>query len=585
MPDHELVSLTSDGDYDCPTNPFDFWTRANLGEIMPDLVSPLTWSAIRDPLNDAFRHIYRAGGLNWVDDICFARTFYGRVYMNMGALHHITSDFFGLPSDFSLRSIGGPVPAHHPALQRRPFRPSLTLRRLPHLLRMAVRQEVAIDRFHRSIPSLDAVAQTYASLDLTRFSNSQLLRSMRSLQVYSQGHSRLLMMANAAAFGSFGLLALLCDIWCGDRTLAEEMVIGLDSTQTGEGALRLWQIARRAAAIPSVRKLIADQAPQHLLPALEQTPEAAPIAAELHSYLNEFGHRCAGEVDISVPRWREDPTPLMAIFRGYVLDSSRADPVQQQRELRARHRQAEARAMRSLAPWQRPFFTLAVYQSRRLMSLRENTKFHLLKLLMQERRATLEIARRLVQKGMLEQPQDVFLLPLPALERALLWRSTPARRQKVLATVHEQREEQARLLSYVAPEVLGPDGQPLTELRPTPAEPTTPTTVINGLGASPGQARGRARVLLSAGEGAALQPGEVLVARITDPGWTPLFPLAAAVVTDLGGILSHGAVVAREMGIPAVVNTREATHLITTGQVIDVDGSRGTVTIVHDQDT
>jgi pyruvate,water dikinase len=103
--------------------------------------------------------------------------------------------------------------------------------------------------------------------------------------------------------------------------------------------------------------------------------------------------------------------------------------------------------------------------------------------------------------------------------------------------------------------------------------------VLHGIAASGGVATGRARVTRTLEEGAALQPGEVLIAPFTDPGWTPLFAVAAAVVTDLGGVLSHGAIVAREYGIPAVVNTRHATARIRTGQIVTVDGNTGTVRI------
>jgi pyruvate,water dikinase len=105
-------------------------------------------------------------------------------------------------------------------------------------------------------------------------------------------------------------------------------------------------------------------------------------------------------------------------------------------------------------------------------------------------------------------------------------------------------------------------------------------TILSGMAASPGQAEGVAHVALTAEEGNRIEPGQILVARFTDPGWTPIFPLAAAVVTDIGGRLSHGAIVAREYGIPAVVNVREATSTIVSGQQIRVDGVRGTVEIL-----
>jgi pyruvate,water dikinase len=177
---------------------------------------------------------------------------------------------------------------------------------------------------------------------------------------------------------------------------------------------------------------------------------------------------------------------------------------------------------------------------------------------------------------------DVFFLA-----RAELDRAAAGDRRDLRPLVEARRTLHARFNAWDPPEIV-PSGDVETAeaslIEAHTAEQRTPiaaaraTGRLTGIAASGGTATGRARVALTADEGAALEPGEILVAPFTDPGWTPLFTVAGAIVMDLGGLLSHGAIVAREFGIPAVVNTRTATATLRTGQTVTVNGDAGEVT-------
>ncbi|MGH2726093.1 MAG: PEP-utilizing enzyme, partial [Actinomycetota bacterium] len=183
----------------------------------------------------------------------------------------------------------------------------------------------------------------------------------------------------------------------------------------------------------------------------------------------------------------------------------------------------------------------------------------------QYRLAARERGRRLARAGVLDDPTDVFYLTLDQL-------TDPPPDAK--AIVVRRRAERDRLESQKMPITFDGRWEPGTGS--SEADPLAPGDVIEGLPASPGTARGTVRILRS-GSSDDLQPGEVLVARLTDTGWTPLFGYASAVVTDMGGQLSHAAVVAREFGIPCVVQANAATERLRDGQTVEVDGAAGIV--------
>lgn len=559
------------------TQAFDLWTRANVGEIMPGIMSPLGWSMMEGARNEAFRHPYRMAGLRWVDHVAFVRRFHGRVYMNLGAINHIAIHL-GLPSDMVLRSLGGPLPFDVRFIQVEPIRPSRLAKRLPNLIRLGAYQRLAIYQFRRSISATEAQAAAFAAADLDTIGDQDLVRRSQELGRATIRQLRLLLTLNTASFGMFGFLRLMCEAWVRDGSLAEELVIGLDATRTGEGSLQLAEIAHKASLDPNLRDLIKAEPPDVLLKTMHRLPETAWLASALDQYLTDYGHRCAGEVDIRFPRWSEDPSPLITAFKEYVTGTRGGEPPLHRRALLDRRRRAENRAVRNLLAWQRPLFRLVLQQTRSLMPLREDPKFYLLKLILPLRRIVLAMAERLIDRGLMQKREEVFLLTEAELYRFLLATPTEEVAPQFHALMEERRLERQALEEVEPPEIVGPDGEPIRESAGTNG---LAPTELRGLGASPGRATGTARVLKSLAEGGEVREGEVLVAPVMDPGWTYLFPLVSAIVTDLGGVLSHAAIVARELGIPAVVNTRTGSRTISTGLEIEVDGDRGIVKILR----
>jgi len=214
-----------------------------------------------------------------------------------------------------------------------------------------------------------------------------------------------------------------------------------------------------------------------------------------------------------------------------------------------------------------------VRQAQAGLVYRENLKNDLLRVVAYFRRLLLELGERMARAGKLEQRDDVFFLTLEELEPV----RTGVATFDAPSVIRARREEYRKNQTLQPPPVVIGKFDPAQSVLP-PVDPHA--TVLSGLAVSPGVVIGRARVILSADTKEKVLPGEILVAPYTDPGWTPLFLTAAGLVVDLGGQLSHGSVVAREYGLPAVVNVRSATQIIRTGQLLQVDGNQGVVTLL-----
>jgi pyruvate,water dikinase len=294
----------------------------------------------------------------------------------------------------------------------------------------------------------------------------------------------------------------------------------------------------------------------------------------LAGFLAEYGHRGAAEIDIGVPRWAEDPTPVFAAIAGYlrVTDPEQApdrrfaraaeDAVAKIDELVTRaHRTRPIRARGA---------GFLLRRSRAIAGLRELPKFAWLYAFAEMRRQLLAAGAELTGLGLLGQPDDIMFLDL---HEALAAAVDDADHRELVVARRADHERETKRRNI--PGLLLSDGTiPETLTAPAPAADGT----LLGMAAAPGVATGRARVILDPA-GAQVEPGEILVAPTTDPGWTPLFMTAGGLVTETGSPMAHGPTVAREYGIPAVICVRDATQLITTGQLITLDGASGTVVV------
>jgi pyruvate,water dikinase len=390
-----------------------------------------------------------------------------------------------------------------------------------------------------------------------------------------------LMPGLAAGLGALRLLHYLS----ADLPDAERKVLqttrGLPHNVTTEMDLALWRtavvIGADTAAAAHLRQ--ADVATLAAETLAGQLPAVAQTA--LGDFLERYGMRGIAEIDLGRPRWRDDPTPLIQVVQSYLRidDTNHAPDVVFKRGaasaeatigalVKAVGRTRHGWLKSQLARW-------AAQRMRALAGLRESPKFTVIRLLGMVRQSLLASGRELVAAGVLTRPDDIFFLHLEELKVLARgerrdWRILVGERRAIYGRERRRRQVPRLLLS---------DGRAFFDGVAGSADEANAT--IAGSPVSPGIAEGVVHVVVDPHR-AQLAPGEILVCRGTDPAWTPLFLSAAGLVMEVGGLMTHGSVVAREYGIPAVVGVHQATTRLETGQRVRVDGSRGTITILHD---
>jgi pyruvate,orthophosphate dikinase len=291
--------------------------------------------------------------------------------------------------------------------------------------------------------------------------------------------------------------------------------------------------------------------------------------SSLASFIHEHGYHGPGEGEISSRSWREDAAPVESVLAGYRnLPADQSPRAVEQRRIDAR-RKIERELLRRLHWWQRPRARLIFFLGARFTLAREEGKSAFLMMIDVARAAARRIGQELYAKGCLDRADDVFFLTIP---EAL----NPVPEAHLLASARRARWEDYKTLDL--PESW--TGEPTPVVATPPADGAAGTTRLTGIGVSPGIVEGPVRVILDAGDAAQLEPGEILVCPYTDPSWGSLIFLAHGLIVDIGGPLSHGAIIAREVNKACVVNVGNATKRLCTGDRVRMDGAQGTVEIV-----
>ena len=374
------------------------------------------------------------------------------------------------------------------------------------------------------------------------------------------------------------LRVLLAPLPDGERQLLE-LTRGLPHNVTTEMDLALWDVARIIRSDPTTLASFAAGNPSML--AGEVLAGRLPPAAQaaIDGFLRRYGMRGVAEIDLGRTRWREDPTPLMQVLQSYlrIEDSEQAPDAVFHRGATSVERTLTSiisSARRTRFGWIKALvIRLAARRMRALAGLRESPKFTGIRMFGVVRASLLDAGHELTTRGVLECPDDIFFLRLEELKSITAgetgdWRSAVRERRRAYA-----REQRRRRI----PRVLLSDGRAFYGGMRVGEAGTGAR--LAGTPVSPGVSEGRVRVVFDP-SGTQLTPGEILVCRGTDPAWTPLFLTAAGLVTEVGGLMTHGSVVAREYGIPAVVGVHDATIRLHTGDRVRVDGTSGSVAVL-----
>jgi phosphohistidine swiveling domain-containing protein len=360
--------------------------------------------------------------------------------------------------------------------------------------------------------------------------------------------------------------------------LAARLLQGFEneSTTAGRGLAQLTELGAASTALSQALRSGHFDA----IPDLDGGPE---FLQSLNDYIAEYGWRADSWYMAHLPTWAEDPRLAMALIGRYVDDPSRS-PIAGLERSAAIREAAVAEAEARLAGDKLIRFHELLAASNDHVAISESRASWQLQISGSVRVPTMTLGRRLVATGAIAEPNDIFCLTLDQVQAAS---RDPAKSWQ--ATVAAVKTEIRRCERLTPPVYIGmppsmssapPDLQAvMRHLRGYGVTLSEDVRRVNGMGASKGIARGRARVIFGLEESGRLQPGDILVCRTTAPPWTSLFAMAGGIVTDAGGLLSHSAICAREYGIPAVVATQVGTARIPDGAIIEIDGEKGTVTI------
>jgi pyruvate,water dikinase len=565
------------------------WTNANTGEVLPDVVTPLTWSVLQIIFDRAIAQMFALLSIKPGNNPLNA-LIGGRLYININTGAGILKCFPILRNlDFQTVFGGkqnkmadlGQLELQEEDIPDLEFSPGQMILKAPSIVFRILtytpkKGEAMIVEFKNKSTDLQ-------NLDITGLSEEKLAKSLVAEiadleQSIADVRVRPGILYAMIGVGSLQMLGKVCTRWFGDdgATFANRLLAGIGNMDDAEAGLALWRLAAAADEMAEVKDIILSNDNWHTIESrLSQSDSGKIFLKSWRRFMDLHGHHCRGEMEVFNRRWFETPDYILSIVRNYVRGVEQADPLENYKQhAQQREELTEQCRKRLKNPVKRAIFNYLLSHAQRFSAIRENSKSDLTRIVTVWRKMLLELGKRLHNRGILAGAEDIFFLRLEEIEPVTQGQAEYDIRQVVV----QRRAEYEKNKSVTPPKVVIGQFDPdnfATEIVDAEAE------VLNGLAVSSGIVTGKARVILKADTDEQVLPGEILVAPFTDPGWTPYFVPAAAIVMDMGGMLSHGSIVAREYGMPAVVNVGPATKIIKTGQIIQVDGNRGQVKLLQ----
>jgi pyruvate,water dikinase len=562
-----------------PSARYPIYTRGNVGEVFPEAVAPLSWTLVGIPRaepgwRDAFVRFGAFDHDEFEDDnLNTLGVFGGYCYLNVSVSRVMAVRTPGLTPDLMDQTLFG-------ASDAPPYDPRPTDESSEHTERIqqTLQWVLTTDDLPELLDDQRMVDALVANRPvLSTLTNEELLAHARARMEPFRHLFAQHIFTTYAATVPVGLIQQVC-AELGDPSLPMRLVAGIGDVDSAAPSWALWELAGQVAESPALTAVF-DAGVAGVVERLRADAECEKFLQGLDDFLDQYGSRGPNEWELSAPTWGTDPELALAAVDRMSKVARNAGP-QVHWDERASDREAlTAEVAGQLAgnPEVQGQFLAAVRAAGIFLAGRERTKTTIIKATHETRLAFHEIARRMLDAGHFEQFNDFAMIRDDEYDDFL---KDPA---KFGATIAERRTLFDQLQQLEPPFILNGAVPPINEWRrrgSTPVEVATSGSALVGIPGCPGQYTGRARVILSPSDPHALEPGDVLVAPITDPAWTPLFVPAGAVVVDVGAQISHAVIVSRELGIPCVVSVTDGTRRIPDGAQVTVDGTAGTVTLV-----
>lgn len=581
------------------------YSSANVNENYPDPVTPFLFGVASLSYYHYFRNLFVGLGCNrqriQAMDAplrSLIATHGGRLYYNLTNIHTVlrmcpAGNFLAGAFDQFTGTSGDTRRESEQAF--RGFRLSAA-RRVAELVRISARVLQAIHGLPAGITRFEATVDEFAAHtgpdQLAASPEHQLLGHLRTFRDIRFHRWLSASLADAASMVSYGLLkrTLRHEFPQADQSaLHNSLLVGLRNVVSAQPAVHLWKLSRKIRLDDSLKALFQGESAAAIWERIQAGKVDSHFAADFYQYLRDWGFRRSGELLLTRPNYQDDPAALLEVLRAYALQEDSAADVRFQRQEESRRSDttqvlAVLRKRRLIACLpglsKSTWLKWLLAWTQQSIALRERARHRQALLYGRLRGLLLALGNRLVAGGTLANREDVFFLQFEELENLLEHsRLSP---HDARQRIDQRKSDFERWSRLTPPETLilsagDTWNESEGEMPHETSVPIAPSNRLDGTAACGGRAAGPAAVLFDVSEFDRLSPGDILVAAQTDPGWGPVFLMIRGLVIERGGMLSHGAILAREYGIPTVVGVKDATQIIRHRQFLEVDGDRGIV--------
>jgi len=426
-----------------------------------------------------------------------------------------------------------------------------------------------ISRHQASIEALQQAIHTKSGADAIDFIREDF-QQLKKLLFDPQSSGVIMAAMGAAAWLNEHMFK-----WLGEQNAADSISQSVPNNITSEMGLALMDVADAIRPYPEVVAYLQHATDDRFLDELGTLEGGRESRDAIAAFLDRFGMRCSGEIDVTKTRWSEKPLTLVPAILSNVKTFEPGAANRKFEQGRQEARNKEQTLLDRLT--QLPDGDQKAEETKRRIDLirhfsgyREYPKYGMISRYFIYKRALLQVAEQLVQDGVIRDQEDIYYLSFDELREVVRTRTLDWR------VVDKRKEAYKWYEKLTPPRVITSDGEIIVGKY---HRNHLPAQAMVGLSVSSGVIEGRARVILNMAS-ANLEEGDILVTSFTDPGWTPLFVAIKGLVTEVGGLMTHGAVIAREYGLPAVVGVENATRLIKDGQRIRVNGTEGYIEVV-----
>ncbi len=537
----------------------DFWSNANFKDAFPMVMSTLNWNLWNYLIAGTDQIPKTPAGIKGI------KLYQGRAYWNLSIVQWVNYDAFGIAPG-QINEYGGGFQQEIKINEKKPYCGLKGIKRVGRILKLVFNVMKNTRNAPKHFARVESLTDTLLKEDLKSLGERELINRIFEIKgAFGQYWPVFLSFVRGGDISP--LVKVLEKYFPGKgKAYANALMAGRGDITSAEQGYRLVEMAEVARGDASARRFLS-AVPFQPLQWEKELPEESRFKQSLRNFLAQYGHCGVYEMDMINPCWRDDPSYLLHVVRNSM---ETADPGKIKARQKEKADQSWREVIQRVPFYSRGLVDYLLKQAVKGAELREKGKSMLVKVQIFDLRLVFqEIGRRLAGKGIFAESNDIYHCALSEI-LSILRGDWSGRGLDVL--VAERKVARKEM------EALSPPDLIIDEV-PQFVEPTAPGTgkALAGMGVAAGKASGAAKLICHPDEGGKLQAGDVLVAPSTDPGWTPLFLRASAIVMEAGGSLSHGAIVAREYCIPAVVNIPGVMKIIKDSQLITVDGDEGKV--------